>query len=297
MNNITTKSDDRQWALPPRKGGKLKAGLYLVATPIGNLGDMSLRALDILAAADFVACEDTRVSGKLMNAFGLKKALIKYNDHTSAAQRAGVLDKIKAGGVVALISDAGMPLVSDPGYKLVQACAQDGLYVTSAPGANAPLMALQLSGLPSDQFSFLGFLPPKSAARQKAFSAWKDSPGSLIVFETAPRLLAMLKDVRSILGERNVAVTRELTKMYEQVLRGSVVEVIKALEARGGVKGEIVVVIGPGEPAALSDDDVKTHVKEALKTMSTKEAAAHVAVISGRPRKELYALALEVSKG
>ncbi len=266
-------------------------GLYLVATPIGNLGDITLRALDVLALSDRVICEDTRVSGKLLEHFGIKKPLLPYNDHNADRQRGSIMQMLRDGGRVAFISDAGTPLVSDPGYKLVRECIGEGIAVTALPGANAPLTALQLSGLPSDAFSFIGFLPPKSAARKKHLSEWKNAPGTLIAFETAPRLYEALKDIHEALGEREVAVARELTKLHEEILRGPVSELIENFKE---LKGEIVLVIGRGEAEAMSDADVEKELKKALKTMSTKEAAAVVAEISGRPRKEIYNIALSL---
>jgi 16S rRNA (cytidine1402-2'-O)-methyltransferase len=177
-----TNEKEEGWLLPQRRKNAVTPGLYLVATPIGNLGDITLRALDVLAACDRVICEDTRVSGKLLEYFGIKKPLLPYNDHNAAKQRGPVLQMLRDGQRVAFISDAGTPLVSDPGYKLVRECIEEGIAVTAIPGANAPLMALQLSGLPCDAFSFIGFLPPKSAARKKHLSEWKNAPGTLIAF-------------------------------------------------------------------------------------------------------------------
>ncbi len=274
----------------------LRPGLYIVATPIGNLRDITLRALDTLAAADLVLCEDSRVSGKLMQAYDLKKKLVVYNDHSAAPQRDKVISAIEGGQVVALISDAGMPLVSDPGYKLVKLCQEKGLYVTSVPGANAPLAALQLSGLPSDKFSFLGFMPSKSAARQKALRQWKDASGTLILFETGPRLRESLADMREVLGEREAAVVREITKMHEEVRRGRFSDLIAFYDETGAPKGEIVVVIEAPSFAAWGEDELRAAMAEALDTMHLKEAAAFVAEKSGVPKKELYALGLEIKK-
>ncbi len=294
-NQKEAKEEEGGWLLPPRRKSAASPGLYLVATPIGNLGDITLRALDVLVSCDRVICEDTRVSGKLLNHFGIKKPLLPYNDHNADRQRGGILKALQEGKAIAFISDAGMPLVSDPGYKLVRECVKEGILVTSLPGANAPLTALQLSGLPSESFCFIGFLPNKSVARKKYLAEWKNVPSSLIAFETAPRLHASLKDIRDVLGEREVAVARELTKLHEEITRGSVSELIENYDGNTP-KGEIVLVIGRGEAAVMSDDDVEKELKKALKTMSTKEAAAHIAEISGRPRKEIYSLAIEHGK-
>jgi 16S rRNA (cytidine1402-2'-O)-methyltransferase len=294
---MTEQSTEKEsaWLLPARDKGKPRPGLYLVATPIGNLADITLRALDILSAADLVVCEDTRVSGKLLSHYGLHKKLLPYNDHNAAQQRVVVMEALARGEVVALISDAGTPLINDPGFKLVRTAIEQKIYVTTLPGANAPLSALQLSNLPSDQFCFLGFLPNKSAGRQKMLAVWKNAETTLIAFETAPRLLDALSDIKEALGEREVAVVREITKMYEESRRGSVEELIAHYAKTGEPKGEIVLVIGPGQAAAYSDEDVEKELRKALKTMSTKEAAALVATVTGRPRKELYTLALEIA--
>lgn len=288
-----TSQKEQNWLLPPRRKNAVVPGLYLVATPIGNLGDITLRALDVLAACDRVICEDTRVSGKLLEHFGIKKPLLPYNDHNADKQRGGIMQMLRDGERIAFISDAGTPLVSDPGYKLVRECIAEGIAVTALPGANAPLTALQLSGLPSDAFSFIGFLPPKSAGRKKHLAEWKNAPGTLIAFETAPRLHDALKDIQEALGDREVAVARELTKLHEEILRGLVSELIENFKEP---KGEIVLVIGRGQAEAMSDADVEKELKKALETMSTKEAAAVVAEISGRPRKEIYSLAIDLGK-
>ncbi|MCB1532962.1 MAG: 16S rRNA (cytidine(1402)-2'-O)-methyltransferase [Alphaproteobacteria bacterium] len=294
MSDDTTKKE-RLWLLPESDRGVLPAGLYLVATPIGNLRDISIRALDTLAAVDLIACEDTRVSKKLFSYYGLKKDLLSYNDHSSEEQRAKILSAVAGGKAVALVSDAGTPLVSDPGYKLVRAALEQGVSVTAIPGANAPLSALQLSGLPSDKFSFIGFLPPKAGAREKMLREWRGGPGTLIAFETAPRLLDTLGSIHAVLGDRNVAVVREITKLYEESRRASVAELITHYKAKGPPKGEIVLVIGPGE-VSFDDADIDAQLREALKNMSTKDAAAFVAEITGRPKKDLYQRALDISK-
>ncbi|MCF8496712.1 MAG: 16S rRNA (cytidine(1402)-2'-O)-methyltransferase [Alphaproteobacteria bacterium] len=283
------------WLLPASRKEDLRGGLYLTATPIGNLRDITIRALDTLAAADLVVCEDTRVTGKLLSHYGLKKSLIPYNDHNADRQRPAILRKLKEGQAVVLVSDSGTPLVSDPGYRLVRSCLEEGLAVTALPGANAPLTALQLSGLPSDSFCFLGFLPPRDKARRDVLEKWKAVETPLIVFETAPRLRAALQAINEVLGARDVAVVRELTKMYEEVLRGPVSELAGFYAEHGPPKGEIVLVIGPGESVAPSPEAVDGHLREALKTMGTKEAAAHVAALTGLPKKELYSRILNLS--
>ena len=298
MSGQTSEKDTKEkggsWLLPPRKKS-MAGGLYLVATPIGNLGDITLRALDVLASCERVICEDTRVTGKLLGYFGIKKPMLPYNDHNADRQRMAVMEMLQGGAMVAFVSDAGMPLVSDPGYKLVRECVEAGIAVTSVPGANAPLAALQLSALPSDAFCFIGFLPNKTAARKKVLGEWKNTQASLIAFETGPRLHDSLSDIFDVLGNRDVAVARELTKLHEEVARGRVSDLI--VSYRGAPpKGEIVLVIGRGEAAVMNEAEIRAALKVALKSMSTKEAAAHVAEISGRSRKEIYSMALENGK-
>lgn len=295
QGNIKEKT--RTWLLPDQKCGVLAPGLYLIASPIGNLADMSVRALDTLAGVDAVFCEDTRVTGKLLNYFGLKKTLCVYNDHSGEQIRAQILSRIQGGAAIALVSDAGMPLVSDPGYKLVEFLREHGALVTSVPGANAPLTALQLSGLPSDRFSFLGFLPSKSAARKALLNDWRHVPGTLVAFETAPRLLGALEDIHDVLGDqRRVAVAREMTKMYEEVRGGFAQMLIAHYQELGLPKGEIVLVIEPPADTAYSEKDVEVMIQDALQTLSTKDAAAYVAEHTGRSKKDLYDLALKVSR-
>jgi 16S rRNA (cytidine1402-2'-O)-methyltransferase len=295
MSEQTT-DKQRGWFLPASRGQVLKAGLYIVSTPIGNMGDLSLRALDTLAAVDAVLCEDTRVSGKLLSYYSIKKKLDIYNDHSDDGKRAAIIKRIEGGASLALMSDAGTPLISDPGYKLVEELKAKGLLVTSIPGANAPLTALQLSGLPSDKFTFLGFLPPKSGARQALLKEWADVPSTLIAFETAPRLLKALEDILVVMGNRRVAVTRELTKMFEEVVCENVSDLIAHYEKQGLPKGEIVLVIEKPEEKIFDQASVDKMIVKALKTMSTKDAAAAVCEQTGQPKKELYARALELSK-
>jgi 16S rRNA (cytidine1402-2'-O)-methyltransferase len=276
----------------------LSPGLYLVATPIGNLRDISLRALDTLAAADLVVCEDTRVTGKLLHAFGIDKKMLSYNDHNGAMRRGPLIEALEKGGKVAFVSDAGTPLVSDPGYKLVRECLELGINVTALPGANAPLTALQLSGLPSDQFSFIGFLPQKSGARRAHLQEWKNSRGTLIMFETGPRLAASLADIAEVLGGgREAAVTRELTKLYEESRRGTLKELAAAYGAEDPPKGEIVVVVAGAAEEAAGEEDVAALLEKALVTMSVRDAAESVAAATGLPKKAVYRMALGMGRG
>ncbi len=290
-----TNEKPRGWLLPAQRKKDMSAGLYLVATPIGNLGDITLRALDALSAADLIVCEDTRVTGKLLSHYGIKSALLPYNDHNADKQRGVVIDHLKKGEIVCLVSDAGTPLVSDPGFKLVRDVVAQGLHVTVVPGASSVLTALQLSGLPSESFCFAGFLPVKEAARRKMLQAWKDAPSTLVFFETAPRLEKALADIADVLGNRDVAVARELTKMFEEVKRMSASDAV-TLYKGNAPKGEIVLVIGPPQKIEHDAQSIEKKLKTALKTMSTKEAAASVAEATGKPRKELYDLVLKISK-
>ncbi len=291
MTKHPTKKDS-SWLQPV----SLEPGLYIVATPIGNLRDITLRALDVLGGVDVIACEDTRVSGKLLKAYDISKKMLPYNDHNASKQRGKLLEKLASGGSVALISDAGMPLVSDPGYKLVRDCLDLGLNVTSVPGANAPLAALQLSGMPTDRFCFLGFLSPKEKARREALEEWKNAKASLVLFESAPRLVGALEDIEVVLGNREMAVLREITKMYEEVRRGPASELVAHYRQEGPPKGEIVLVIAPPEEKVFSEEDLVKKLKTALKTMGTKEAASHVADETGVSRKVLYEMALKIGK-
>ncbi|MGH1402935.1 MAG: 16S rRNA (cytidine(1402)-2'-O)-methyltransferase [Alphaproteobacteria bacterium] len=285
---------EKEWQTPEKK--KLKSGLYIVATPIGNLRDISLRALDTLGAADTIICEDTRVTRKLLSAYQIKARLQSYNDHSDASRREQIVSMVSDGQVVVLVSDAGMPLISDPGYKLIVACEEAGLYVTSIPGANAPLTALQLSAMPSDRFCFLGFLPNKVKARQDLLREWKDVRATLVAFEAPPRLLKALTDIENVLEDRDVAVVREITKMYEEVRRGKARDLITYYTDHGLPKGEIVLVIAPPEKGEVSHDDLVEMIRDALKTMRTKEASSLVAEKTGMKKNDVYALALEIGK-
>lgn len=280
---------------PVPKAMTMKPGFYLVATPIGNLRDITFRALDVLSSVDLIVCEDTRVTGKLMNAYGFKKKMQVYNDHSTDHQREALIKAVADGQSIAVLSDAGTPLVSDPGYKLVRGAVAEGLYVTSIPGPNAALPALQLSGLPTDQFSFLGFLPPKTVARQAALKKWEAAPGSLIIYETGPRLLESLQDMRIALGDREAAVMRELTKMYEEVQRGTLSELILHYSHKATPKGEIVVALGHAVAEIISTESIEKQLKRALEKMSVRDAAEMVAQATGKPKKTIYTLALKLA--
>lgn len=274
----------------------LQPGLYLVATPIGNLRDITLRALDVLGAADIVVCEDTRVTAKLLHAFSLKKKTISYNDHNADRQRGPLLEKLGGGARVALVSDAGTPLVSDPGYKLVRDALDLGIPVIPVPGPSAPLAALQLSGLPTDRFVFIGFCPSKKEARRKFFQEWMNTKATLIVFETGPRVAESLRDMAGIFGaDRPAAVVREITKKFEESRRDTL-ENLAAWYGDNEALGEIVVVIGPAGETVSSDEDINAQLEKALETLSVRDAAAFVAAATGMPKKRVYELALKKGK-
>jgi len=224
---------------------ELAPGLYLVATPIGNLADITVRALAVLRGVDRIYCEDTRVTGKLLVKYRISTPLGVYHDHNAEAVRPAILAALHHGGRVALVSDAGTPLVSDPGYKLVRAAVAEHLPVTAVPGPSAAVTALILSGLPTDAFLFAGFLPPRQAARRRALERWAMVEASLIFFESTPRLVGSLADMASILGDRPAAVARELTKFHEEIRRGGLAELADHYSGAGPPRGEAVIVVAP----------------------------------------------------
>lgn len=271
----------------------LAAGLYLVATPIGNLSDITLRALHVLAAAELICAEDTRHSRRLLDHYGIKTRLRPYHDHSRDEDRREIIETVAAGGVVALISDAGTPLVSDPGYKLVREAVEGHADVVAVPGPAALVAALTSSGLPTDCFLFAGFLPPKATSRRKRIAALSGVAASLVVYEAPQRLSACLADLAAELGPaREAAVCRELTKHYEEVVRGSL-GTLAADFAEADVKGECVIVVGPpAEPVEVDDDDIVARLVEALQTHSKRDAVRIVSEATGVARKRVYDLAL-----
>jgi 16S rRNA (cytidine1402-2'-O)-methyltransferase len=280
--------------------GTLAPGLYLVATPIGNLADISLRAIEVLDNADLVACEDTRTTRKLLTAHGIAAKLTAYHEHNAARVRPRLMERLECGEAVALVSDAGTPLISDPGYKLVTAAAAAGVAVTAVPGASAGLAALTVSGLPSDRYFFAGFLPNKSAARRRALAELVPVPASLVIYESARRLPAALADMAEVMGPRPAAVARELTKLHEEVRRGTLPALAEHYGSAGPPKGEVVVVIGPPglDAAAVPSAEVlDTRLRAALGRESLRDAVAAVAEATGLPRKQIYARALELVAG
>jgi 16S rRNA (cytidine1402-2'-O)-methyltransferase len=277
--------------------GKAAPGLHIVATPIGNLGDITLRALATLAGADLIACEDTRVTRKLLDRYAIGTPLTPYHDHNATAARPRLLQRLAEGAAIALVSDAGTPLVSDPGFKLVRAVQEAGYSVTSLPGASAPLAALAVAGLPTDQFFFAGFLPPKQTARRARIAELARIPATLVFFETGPRVVATLADLAAGLGSREAALCRELTKLHEEVRRGDLETLARTYAAGGELRGEIVLVIAP--PAAQeqpSADDAETLLRQALARVSLKDAVGEVALATGLSRRDLYQRALALAK-
>jgi 16S rRNA (cytidine1402-2'-O)-methyltransferase len=274
---------------------KPSPGLYLIATPIGHLGDISLRALTILAHADVIACEDTRTSGVLLQAFGIKKPTFSYHDHNADVRRPEVLQRLAKGEIVALISDAGMPAIADPGFKLVRDSRDAGFNVTVIPGANAALTALASSGLPTDRFIFAGFLPPKSTARKKSLAPFKASDATLVFYEAPQRLAESLADMAETLGiDRPAAVARELTKYYEEMRRGTLGE-LAAHYASNEARGEIVILVAKSDDAEPSTLDIDALLLERLQHLSVRDAVAEIADMTGSPKKEIYARALDVA--
>jgi 16S rRNA (cytidine1402-2'-O)-methyltransferase len=274
----------------------LPAGLYLVATPIGNLRDVSLRALETLAAADAIACEDNRVTRKLTEHYGIATPLTPYHEHNAAEARPKLLARLAGGQAVALVSDAGTPLISDPGYKLVRAASEAGYNVIAVPGASSVLTALAAAGLPTDCFFFEGFLPPKQAARQKRIAQLATIPATLVLFESGPRLAAALTDLAASLGARAAAICRELTKLHEEIRRDDLTSLARHYAEGGETRGEIVIVVAPPAEDTETANDVDDLLRSALHRVSVKDAVGEVALATGRPRREVYQRALALAK-
>ncbi|WP_258319682.1 16S rRNA (cytidine(1402)-2'-O)-methyltransferase [Qipengyuania flava] len=270
----------------------LTPGLYIVATPIGNLGDITVRAIDTLRRCDGVACEDTRVTGKLLKHLGISKPLWRYDDHSESRDRTRLVESMRD-KAVALVSDAGTPMVSDPGYRLVNDCRAEGIAVTALPGACAAVTGLALSGLPNDRFLFAGFLPAKDKARREVLEELGAVDSTLVFYETAPRLVKSLGAIEEVLPNREVAVARELTKLHEDVKRG-LPSGLKAFYDANPAKGEIVLLVGPPPEQIASAEDADAMLQDALRTMKASQAAAQVAKATGLDRKTLYARAMEL---
>lgn len=264
--------------------------------PIGNLRDVTLRALDTLKGVDVIACEDTRSTAALLRHWGIDRPLLRYDEHNAGVMRPRIVERIAAGEAVALVSDAGTPLISDPGYKLVRAAQEAGLHVTVLPGASAVISGLLLSGLPTDHFLFAGFPPVRTGPRRAFLGALALVPATLLFFEAPHRLVESLADMAVVFPGREAAVVREITKLYEESRRGPLADLAAHYAVAGPPRGEIVVAIGPPQAAAPEDDGtVEAQLRAALATMRVKDAAAAVAGATGRPRREVYALALRIA--
>jgi 16S rRNA (cytidine1402-2'-O)-methyltransferase len=293
--NVRSQATGRQGQGKP--GQTLAPGLHVVATPIGNLRDITLRALDTLRAADLIAAEDTRVFARLASHHGIAAPTVAYSDATQDANEPRILRALAEGKRVALVSDAGMPLISDPGYRLVRAALAAGHAVTAVPGPSAVPMALALSGLPTDRFFFGGFLPAKAGERRRAIADAAQIPATLVFFEAPHRLAASLADLAALLGDRPAAVARELTKLFEEVRRAPLTELASHYATEAEVRGEIVVVVGPpGEAAAPAAAALDDALRQAMATASVKDAAAEIAARFGLRRRAVYARALELKR-
>ena len=276
---------------------KAAAGLHLVATPIGNLGDITVRALETLAGVDVIACEDTRITRRLTERYGIAAELTPYHEHNAATARPKILARLAQGAAIALVSDAGTPLISDPGFKLVREACAAGLAVTALPGPSSTLAALSVAALPTDRFFFEGFLPAKETARRARLAELARIDATLVLFESGHRVQATLADLAAIMGAREAAICRELTKLHEEVKRGPLAELAGQAETLE-TRGEFVLVIGPptADAQALTEEALDSLLRDQLEQHSVKDAVAHAVELSGRPRREVYARALELAK-
>lgn len=281
---------------PPLSDVPLEPGLYVVATPIGNLRDITLRALDVLAGCDLLLAEDTRVTGKLLSAYGLSKTMLRYDEHAAERARPRIMAALEQGQSVAQVSDAGTPLVSDPGFRLVREVIAAGHRVFPIPGPSAALAALTLAGLPTDRFLFAGFPPPKSAARRTFLAEVANVHATLIFYESGPRLRASLTDMAAVFGDREAAVARELTKLFETTVRGTLGE-LAADPKLDGPKGEIVILVGPGAEQVSTAEDADAALADALTRLPPGEAASEVARALGLNRRDLYKRAMALRDG
>jgi 16S rRNA (cytidine1402-2'-O)-methyltransferase len=281
----------------PLTAPKAVPGLHLVSTPIGNLGDITLRALETLAGVDIIACEDTRITRRLTERYGISALLKPYHEHNAALARPKILQRLAQGASIALVSDAGTPLISDPGFKLVREVCAAGHAVIALPGPSSVLAALAVAALPTDRFFFEGFLPPKETARRARLAELARIDATLVMFESGNRIQQTLRDLADVMGARDAAVCRELTKLHEEVRRAPVSELAKSADALE-TRGEFVLVIGP--PAAnaqiMAQHDLDDLLRSALQRDSVKDAVAHAVEVSGRPRREIYARALELAR-
>ena len=273
----------------------MKNGLYIVATPIGNLGDISFRAVETLKEADVIACEDTRITKKLFSLLGIsiKKIFMTLHDHNEDMHADKVIEYVLSGKSVALVSDAGSPLISDPGYKLIRKCREQGITVNTLPGACALICALQLSGLPTNKFLFAGFIPNKEKARLDLFKSFADLPATVVYYETAPRILKTLAAAQEVFGERELALAREISKVYEECLNGSATELI-AHFSEHEPKGEFVFMVSPAPEKTETEIDVESQLKQKLTQMSLKSAVKEMVETYGLNKNEIYDLAVKL---
>ena len=275
----------------------LKPGLYIVATPIGNLGDVSLRALETLNSVDQIACEDTRVTKKLLKSFAIATRLTSYHEYNAKRNRPKLIAKMLDGSALALVSDAGTPTICDPGYKLVRESIANNIPITLLPGASALLSGLVLSGLPTDRFYFHGYLAPKQKKRKQELYDLNTIPTTIVIYETSERLMGALEDVLAVLGNREIAVAREITKLYEEIKRGRVEEILKELYSNQKLKGEYVIVLGPkAAEVSVDDKELSKILLNRMEGMSLKDAVIEVASLTKRSRQEIYKIALAVKK-
>ncbi|MDJ0684288.1 MAG: 16S rRNA (cytidine(1402)-2'-O)-methyltransferase [Alphaproteobacteria bacterium] len=284
-------------ARPIEETAPLPPALYIVATPIGNLRDITLRAIDILRAADLIACEDTRTTARLLSHYGLSKALTAYHDHSDPRRRDALLDRVRQGQAVALVSDAGTPLISDPGFKLVRQAWEDGVRVVPIPGPSSILGALSASGAPTDAFLFAGFPPTKTKARRDFLARWADTPASLIFLESAKRLPACLADMAAVLGDRRAVMAREVTKLFEEFRSSPLAQLAAHYAAEGPPKGEVVLIVDPPVQASQADpEEIDRQLRDALAAgLSTRDAADRVAGETGAKRRTVYQRALALA--
>jgi 16S rRNA (cytidine1402-2'-O)-methyltransferase len=276
---------------------KATPGLYLVATPIGNLGDITLRALETLAGVDIIACEDTRITRRLTERFGISGLLKPYHEHNAALVRPQILERLAQGAAIALVSDAGTPLISDPGFKLVREVCAAGHPVIALPGPSSVLAALAVAALPTNRFFFEGFLPARQTARRSRLGELARIDATLVMFEAGSRIQDTLHDLTAVMGRRDAAICRELTKLHEEILRAPVAE-LADMAARLETRGEFVLVVGPPTAQAqiMAEDELDDLLRSSLRQGSVKDAVAHAVEISGRPRREIYVRALELAK-
>ena len=298
-SDVSSPSEKRTYAIngqtltAPKQAG----GLYLVATPIGNLGDITLRALETLAGVDLIACEDTRITHRLTERYGITAQLTPYHEHNAALARPKILEQLAQGASVALVSDAGTPLISDPGFKLVREVCAAGFPVVALPGPSSVLTALSVAALPTDRFFFEGFLPPKQTARRARLTELARLDATLVLFESGNRVQETLADLAGIMGARDAAICREMTKMHEEVTRAPLTELAQSA-ATLETRGEFVLVIAPQPDGSqvMTADAVDDLLRDRLSRDSVKDAVAHAVEVSGRPRREIYARALELAK-